>query len=69
MSLLFLNRGNAKVKPIESNRPSERYQVDIVLIQTLYDIDFKIFLQWEIISQRWKGSPIKLSKAEAILAA
>ena len=55
-SLLFSElRKNAKIKPIESYKPGERYQADIVLFQTMSKIDLNICLLWCIISQSMDG--------------
>ena len=50
----FWTKKNVIAKPIESYKPRERCQVDIVLIY-LYEINLKISLQWWIISQSIDG--------------
>ena len=52
-------RKNVKIKHIESYKQKEKYEANIVLLQTLYEINLNISLQWWIISQSRMGNSIK----------
>ena len=54
-SFFFWTKKNAKLKHIEYKKPRERYQANIILFETISEIDLNIFLQWWIVSQSMGG--------------